>query len=350
MAINGVPWAIAGGASIDVGVARMIPYFMFAGNEGVLNALDCEVKALAVPGGSIRVSPGGYNIIGRLPGQLYESYLNRITADEVVAVDPTAGAGRSDLVVLRILDSHVVGSPWANPASLANGPYADVNIVKNVPSTTTNVRQLGNSWSAITLARIDIPASTSTITQAMIKPLRTKVSPPAPPVPPPVIVIVDDDDSPDNPEVDFSRIVNGPNPAQPLTAASINVWRVWPAAATWSVPIPKWATNMDVICSIYNAEYDGSIWGETRIEIGNGELYTPATMYDLNYHGGPGPERDAIVAGAGNLQIPSAMRGKCKRFRLNARSLAVAPTHPGTIQCYRGALIRLEINFKERCE
>jgi hypothetical protein len=106
---------------------------------------------------------------------------------------------------------------------------------------------------------------------------------------------------------------------------------------------------MDAIYTFYNAQYDEDIWGETRLEIGNGELYSPTTMFDFNYHGGPGPERDQIVAGGGSIAIPSSLRGKVKRFRMNARSLGVPSSHTGTLSVYRSTLLRLEVMFKEQC-
>jgi len=48
------------------------------------------------------------------------------------------------------------------------------------------------------------------------------------------------------------------------------------------------------------------------------------------------------------MAIPTAMRGKNKRFRVNARSLDVSSDHTGTLKVDRGSLIRLEVVFKEQ--
>ena len=352
MAFDVVPWAIGGGATLDEGIGRMLPHFMFQGQEGVLSATDLEVKALATPGGSIRVSPGGFVILGRYSGQLYEAYLGRNKSDHVVSVDTNnTASSRSDLVIARIPDPYVPGSPFPAPPSPSVGVFAEPYIIKGVPSTTRNLQQIGNSWSAIPLARIDIPAFTSTITQAYIVSLRTKVGPPPPPATPPPVIIIIDQDSPENPEYQFNKVVSGPVTPDTFTSSQVNVWRTWPTftGSSFNVPIPRWATHMDAIYTFYNAQYDNAIWGETRLEIGNGELYSPTVMYDFNYHGGPGPERDQIVAGGGTISIPSSIRGKVKRFRMNARSLGVPASHTGTLSVYRGTLLRLEVQFKEQC-
>lgn len=343
-----VPWAIGGGADNAIEHARMIPYAIFQGSEGVLGNTDLEIRALTVPGGSIRMSPGGYVVRARGLGQTYEAYMGKYGQEVTVPVDPNnTASARSDLVMLRIEDSHVAGEPWEE-ADLNSGPYRSVWIEKGVPSTTRSVQQLGNTWSAIPLARIDIPAMTSTITQAMIVPLRTKCSPPSPPVPPPTIIIIEGDDAPANPDFMYHKLTAGPSSAQNFASASINTWRqFFNAQLQWLISIPAWATTAEVILTVHNCQINEDVWGEARVNIDNGALYSSAVMYDFNYHGGPGPEHMSIVVGS-TVAIPSAMRGKNKKFTVDARSLAVSPTHTGTITLHRGSLIEMEITFKEQ--
>lgn len=348
MTFSNVPWAVGGGAVIPEDVARMIPYFLFNKTEGVLGATDLEVKALATPGGSVRVSPGGAVILGRGSGQFYEAYMVKNPDDHVVAIAPNnTASARSDLLIARIIDPYIAGSPWNIPTDRANGPYVEPAIVQGVPSTTRTVRSLGNNWSAIDLARIDIPANTATITSGMIVSLRGRVSAapqqiPPPSMPPPVqdidITII-------NPENEFSYLINGPSTEQTLPTASQNVWRNWPAASEVVVPIPTWATTMDVQFSLLNTMVDDDVWGETRVEVGSGEAYSGSTTYDFNKS--TGWERIQLFAG-GRMAVPSGMRGKNKRFRVNARSLDVSSAHTGTLKVDRGSLIRLEITFKEQ--
>lgn len=347
MTFSSVPWAVGGGAIINEDVARMIPYFMFNKTEGVLGATDLEVKALATPGGSVRISPGGFVILGRGAGQFYEAYMGKNPQDHVVAVAPNnTASSRSDLLIARIIDPYIAGSPWNIPTDRANGPYVEPYIIQGVPSTIRTFRSLGNNWSGIDLARIDIPANTSTIQQSHIVPLRNRVSaspiqvpPPTTPVPVPDVDIIIN-----NPENEFFTLINGPGSNQDLTTAQQNIWRNWPTAAEVTVPIPSWATTMDAQYTLYNVRVDDDVWGETRIEVGNGEAYSPSVVYDSNPNAW---ERIPIVAG-GRIAIPTGMRGKNKRFRINSRSLDVSANHTGTLRVDRGTLIRLEVVFKEQ--
>lgn len=348
MTFSGVPWVVGGGAVVPEAVARMIPYFMFNKTEGVLGATDLEVKPLSTPGNSVRVSPGGFVILGRGTGQFYEAYMGKNPDDHVVAVSPNnTGSLRSDLLVARVIDPYIAGSPWNIPTNRADGPYVEPFIIQGVPSTTRTVKSLGNNWSAIDLARIDIPANTATITSGMIVSLRSRVSaapqqipPPSAPAPVPDVNIYID-----NPENEFFTLIPGPTTEQTLPTAQQNIWRAWPAAAEVVVPIPTWATTMDAQFTLWNTMVDDDVWGETRIEVGGGELYSGSTVYDFNKS--TGWERIQVIAG-GRMAIPSSMRGKNKRFRVNARSLDVSSNHTGTLKVDRGSLIRLEITFKEQ--
>lgn len=348
MTFSSVPWAVGGGAVINEDVARMIPYFMFNKTEGVLGTTDLEVKALATPGGSVRISPGGGVILGRGAGQFYEAYMMKNSADHVIAVAPNnTGSARSDLLIARVIDPYVAGSPWNIPTDRANGPYIEPWIIQGVPSTTRTFRSLGNNWSGIDLARIDIPALTSTITTGMIVSLRGRVSAPPAQIPPPSTPphVPDVDITIINPENEFSYLINGPSTEQTFPTAQQNVWRNWPAASEVTVPIPPWATTMDVQFSLLNTMVDDDVWGETRVEIGSGEAYSGSTVYDFNKS--TGWERIQVFAG-GRIAVPSAMRGKNKRFRVNSRSLDVSSAHTGTLKVDRGSLIRLEVVFKEQ--
>ena len=345
MTFRTVPWAVGGGATIDEDLARMIPYFMFNRSEGILSATDLEVKALSTPGAGVRIGPGGAAIIGRGSGQFYESYLTKNSSDHIVSWPANNSAStRSDLLVLVVKDPYIAGSPWNIPPDRASGPYVEPVIVQGVPGTTRTIRSLGNNWSAIDLARVDIPASTATITTGMITSLRSRVA--AAPVqqPPPSTVIVVEQDTPNNPENMFFNLNPGPASSQDFTSSQINVWRTWPAFASWTVPVPVWATTMDVQISVYGVFVNNDAYGEARVEIGSGEAFSQAVTFDVD----PSGWERILVAAGGTVAIPSSMRGKNKTFRLNARSIAVDSSHTGTLSANRGSFARLEVNFKEQ--
>jgi hypothetical protein len=347
MAFDPVPWAVGGGAVLDEAIARMIPYFMFQGTEGVMSATDLEVKALATPGGSVRISPGGCVILGRGPGQLYEAYMGRNKADTVVSISPNNGATtRSDLVYLRVEDPYIAGSEFSIPGDRANGPYIFPRVLQSVPSTLRTMSVLGNNWSAIPLARIDIPGNTSTINSGMIVPLRKKVGPPPPPAPPVTIPppTQNTDIDPQEEEQNYFALNSLSSGSQDLSSSQVGTWRNWPTASEFTVAIPPWATTMDVILTLHNTFCDNDVWGEVRIEVGTAEVFSTARVYDLNPSGW---ERFEVVAG-GKVSIPSGLRGKNKRFRINARSLSASGDHTGTLKFDRGSLAELRVGFKEQ--
>lgn len=92
----------------------------------------------------------------------------------MVAIAATGSAGgRSDLIVAQVEDPNMAGEPWQTPTNPAVGPYIFTRVIPNVPAGTTSLRPLGYSGrSAIVLARVDLPASTGTVTASMITDLR----------------------------------------------------------------------------------------------------------------------------------------------------------------------------------
>lgn len=346
----GVPWAVGGGADNAIEHGRMIPWAAFQGTEGILGNADLQVQALATPGGSVQVNPGGYVILARGLGQTYEAYMGKYGNAVTTPVDPNnTGSARSDLIILRIEDNHVAGEPWPAPPSNDNGPYRNIVVVKGVPSTTRSLRDLGNSWSGIALARIDIPAFTSAITNSMIVSLRCKVGPPPWACPPPSIPIIDGGLVPDNPESFYTRVLpaTASGTYDDFAPGTIGQWRDWPFTAQWIIPIPKWATIMEVFLVLYSIQVGGSIAGTTRFNIDNGALFSPLVDIDFNYTGGPGPEVMTVVSG-GRIAIPSSMRGLNKTFKMQARNNVVAPAAPGTLRYYFASLGDLRVIFKEQ--
>ena len=344
----GVPWAVGGGADNAIEHARMIPWAAFGGNEGTMGANDLQVQALTTPGGSVQVNPGGYVVLARGLGQTYESYLGKYGNAVTVAIDPNnTGSARSDLIILRIEDNHVAGEPWTAPPSNDTGPYRNIVVVKGVPSTTRSIRDLGNSWSGITLARIDIPAFTSTITNAMIVSLRTKVGPCPPPGPPISIPPVEGAPVLDNPEFFYTRILpQTVNPAvDDFTSGSVGAWRDWPLTASWIVPVPRWATKAEIWFTAYGVQVFANHYSSARVNIDNGAVFTPIVTIDYNYSfTSGGPDGLTVVAG-GAVTIPSAQRGKYCKFKTQL-STNMLPS--STLRYFWGSVGEFRVFFKEQ--
>lgn len=146
------------------------PAFMFrtalwastSGANGIVLPWDLRVSALATPGGSVNVGPGGALISAYSTSSRAQSYAVYNDATMQVAIPATgSGAGRTDYLILRVDDWHYTGAQA--PANPLDALYCSVQRVSSLTGIT---------YPYVPLAKIVIPASTGTITNAMITDLR----------------------------------------------------------------------------------------------------------------------------------------------------------------------------------
>ncbi|GAA1323758.1 hypothetical protein ACFSWE_09585 [Leucobacter albus] len=177
MAVDPVPWFIQAPAEHSAEVARTLAYQAIGGKEGLARAGDLIVRALPVPGGAVQVLPGAAGILNRGSGGGGQAYVGRVGAAVTVPIAATgSGGGRSDLIVFRVDDPQYGGQ---TPDSPVEGPYIRLDVVSGVNVSVTRVQDVPGheADSAVTLARVDLPASTGTVTDAMVTPLATVASP-----------------------------------------------------------------------------------------------------------------------------------------------------------------------------
>ncbi|MFG2677058.1 hypothetical protein [Streptomyces sp. NPDC048445] len=258
MALNPVPIATTG-ASHTAQQFRMMIKDLSRDNQGVTTGLDLKVTALATPGAGVQISDGSGVIAGKVsPVQGYYSAYN--IGSDTVNIASTGGTPRSDMLVLRVEDPQYEGT--RNPAT---DPIVFWEVVPNVSSTATTVP---SGYSAIPLARIDIPASTATITNAMIKDLR-KVA---------------------NPRRD--RILTPYYVAGALTEISgtTSTWRTFPNFTLATLAIPSWAATAKVVFSVYGLRLTtGNVFGAFRFLLGS-SLEAVQSVY-IDDNGGTGVRR-----------------------------------------------------------
>ncbi len=180
MPLDSVPWFVGGGAVHSPEVARVLAYAATNGNEGIVTSSDLRVTATGTPSSQVQISVGAGIVLNRAVGGSLQSYIARMPTSATVGVSATSSSGpRRDLVVLQVEDPYMSGEPWQDPADPTVGPYVFIRVIPNVPAGTTDIHDVSgySGRSAITLARIDIPASTATITNSMITDLRTMANP-----------------------------------------------------------------------------------------------------------------------------------------------------------------------------
>lgn len=186
MAINPVPMFVGGGAVHDAGTVRAMIYAALGGGQGVVDPTDFKITATATPGPNVQYLPGGAGILSRYAGATKQAYTADAPSAGTVAVGATTSAGgRSDMVVLRVEDPFAPGSTWPEPQNPATAQYVHVRVIQNVPATARTAADVPAlaGQSVIELARIDIPASTATIQNAMITDLR-RIADPRPSIEP----------------------------------------------------------------------------------------------------------------------------------------------------------------------
>lgn len=342
----------AEGAEHKPSQIRLLSYGLTTGVQGVLGNADCAIKALGTPGAAIQAMPGAYNVLARHLGGSYESYAGSFDEAEQVSVSPVGSSGpRSDLVILRIQDTSVSGSgSWPTPASAADGPYAYIVVVENVGATCWDVRQVdpdGDTWSAITLARIDRPANTGIVSQSHITDLRSLAA-----LGGTRLVVIE------NPPVTVPPI------AQEVFARSTKCnandtlkdnetsWKDWPQQANWQVPVPEWARTVSVMMTGTPASRS-HVWAEIRLNI-DGTALSPREV-DLNLAEDTAINvYRAVIPYGGVYTVPQAARGRVVTVKVQAHSAyagtgitlltADAPDSDGKAGCYFDAWLLFQRN------
>ncbi|GAB3213328.1 hypothetical protein GCM10027294_43850 [Marinactinospora endophytica] len=302
-------YAVDGG-TISGPVLRLQQQSATRGGEGIVEAGDLRVQALAVPGSAVRVAAGACTIVGREVAW-QGSYYGHNVGDDVVDIAATDSAGgRSDLVVARIEDPTINGSPWNHDPS--QDPLIYTRVIPGVPPGTTAVP--AGAGSAIPLARIDIPASTATITQSMITDLRQMMDPRRQRV---------------------LRVQRGVDPIDLGGNVQNPDWENWPNLVWPDVVIPEWATQVQMVGHWGNvlfgsadlASGSGSTdaAGRARIALGYGaaggatDIQTQNSIYNFNLSSNA--TRVGFMA-ADQRAVPAAMRGQRANLRMQVSGTA----------------------------
>lgn len=305
MALEMDSWAVTGAQS-SARIARLQLQSGTASGNGVVDSNHLQVLELEVPGTSVRITSGGATILGQ-ELEFQGSYFAFNVGDATLPISPTgSGAGRSDLVVLRVEDPNISGTSWSH--DVTTDPVYYFRVIEGVSSTTTEVPP---GTTAIPLARIDIPASTATITQDMIVDVRQLANPKRQRV---------------------LRVMRGggQEDGRHDEADYTADFERWPQN-DWSVTIPPWATQVQVLSQWSNVWYPAPIdgtggnydaRGQVRVGLIGGSpnnILTPATEYNFNATSASNGYRCSIGLAA-QVDIPAAMRGTTVQLRMYAKS------------------------------
>jgi hypothetical protein len=242
---------------------------------GIVDSTDLAVTAQSTPASSVAVAPGACVALGSESAN-QGSYYGYNVGSVNVAITPTGSSGgRHDLLVAQVKDSTFPGTPWQS-----TDPPWSLQVISGVAAGTTAVPA---GITAVPLARIDIPASTSAITQAMITDLRQMLSPRQ------------------------LRTVLAATPSSSGDSLAATSFATWPPAATWQLPIPSWAGLVTATAIVSGAKCSvGAVFGQIRWNIGG--IVSVGAGYDLTVPSGANYDRFTAID-AHQAVIPANIRG-----------------------------------------
>lgn len=303
---EGSVWAIQGAKS-GARMARLQLQSATRGGQGIVESTDLEVRATTIPGGSVTAAAGGCVVLGREQG-FQGSYYGYNVGLDTVSIAPTgSGGGRSDLVIARVEDPTVEGpNVWDHALS---DQLIYTRVLQGVSSTATDI-PAGMTYSAIPLARIDIPANTATITQSMITDLRTMIDPRT------------------RREL-RTQFGQGDADGRMDYANYKPDYERWPQHEWTGLVIPSWATQVQVRADWINTVYPApsastgvDARGKVRIGLiggGSNNMYSRHSVYNFNPQNVNNAYRCSIGL-ADTMTIPAAMRGMTVALRMYAQA------------------------------
>lgn len=160
MPLRPVPWAIGNGAENSVELARADTFVGSSGATGIVDPTDLHVKQTPVPSGAVRISRGTGVIRNTYPGAFGQSYVVQEQSFTDVPVAATGSSGGATKYVYVLIEDTQYGGQ--TPPSIVDGPYNDYAVTTTLPQNQPY----------LLLAKIAQPASTGTITNAMITDMR----------------------------------------------------------------------------------------------------------------------------------------------------------------------------------
>ncbi|MER5301296.1 hypothetical protein ABT039_17740 [Streptomyces lasiicapitis] len=287
---DGIPWFVEGTATSEE-TLRLVVAAAAGGGEGIVAPADLVVAALEVPGSSVQVGTGA--MIASRPGAGAggQAYAARLPTPDLADIEPTSADGpRSDLVIARIEDPYG-GETWPLPEDPAVGPYVHTRVISDVPPGTTSLQDVDASSTAVTLARVDVPASTSVITQGMITDLRHLARPRSQTV---------------------RRYLHSVWPTPDDVGPIADAWEDFPLGARWQETTPTWATHVTVHAHLTGLLHPDATEASVRLRVTVGERHGdsfPLSSQHSGRHSGVCGQTFALTPAERGTVLPVAVQG-----------------------------------------
>ncbi|RBP66444.1 hypothetical protein DFO66_103394 [Brevibacterium sanguinis] len=328
MAVDPVPWAVHG-AKHSADVARQSLHDSVTGAAGVSHPDSLLVQATPTPSGQVRVAPGGALIENVYTGGAGQTYSFRNATETLVSVPASDSTGAKTWYIVAQIEDPQFGGP--TPADKLAGPYSFLRCISSTLVTKPTEY----------LAKVVVPASTATITGAMITDMRKLAQPQRKP-----------------------RTLARPRVAADGTAANALLAReprgeYFPGGGGYNnggtVLVPEWARSVIIDARWMSVRYDGAKrgWGSFWVEYGDEwragtwpgsqdyEYATQKFMWDQ-------PENSATMRTNWMLMdvgaIPAKYRGKTIQFIFKGAnsSSTSAQTSTASMDSMSGLGMKLE--------
>lgn len=243
MAVDPVPYFIGiEGVRHSGEVVRHALYTSTGGAEGVSSPGALKVTASPAADKFIRIAPGGGLLVSKYAGASEQSYAARNASESAIEVPATgSGGGRTDVVIMRILDPQYEGQMPVGLEELNAFQYVRLELIQGVADTVQTAKDLNLSYPAIALARIKRPLNKTIVENADITNLRELAQPRS-----------------------LRRIISiNPTANHPVPTAGYSSWPIL-AAQRPLISIPSWATVLKIV-----GHYGGIEFIEPADAVGN---------------------------------------------------------------------------------
>lgn len=319
MTFDKAAWAIDGARS-GAKQARIATYATGGAVSGIVKGSDLRVITLATPGNGVRIMPGSAMVLNRYLGNSpNEAYVVANPTNHVVpasSMPAASGSQRHYLVCIVVGDPayNQTGHPYMPSTPLTPEQALEYEYVRPVivpcTASTRTVEELNLPYPAYALARLDVPANTTTIQSSMIVDLR-RLS---------------------QARTERTPLMNVPPPGVVVNGAA-----VYGDFSTWTptITVPPWANRIDVVAQLGGVVAFDSINGDVRVVAGS--LNGADAAFDID--AGPSGARVNFMALAGGAVTPGANI----ILRFQARRTA----HTGRLEMAPGAQLLFDVQFSE---
>jgi hypothetical protein len=253
MAVDPVPYVVHG-AKHSADVFRQSLFDNTGGAAGVSSGTSLHVRQTGTPSNQVRVNPGGVIIPNTYQGGEGQSYTGRNASETLVTVPASDSTGpRTWNIIFRVQDPQFGGPSPSDPLA---GPYSFIECVAKSAEV---------SDPHYVLAEITVPASTATITNAMIT-SRRKLA------------------LPKREQLMFGRprvTADNGEGSQFLTWKTEDGGEYFPGGGgnpnSFEVFVPEWASRIMIDASWMAVKYNGGNNPHGRYWVEYGDEYRPRT-------------------------------------------------------------------------